>query len=336
MDSITHLALGACMGEAFAGKKIGKTAMLWGALAQSIPDIDFVAAFFIDTTSNLLAHRGLTHSILFCLLITPLLALVARKFHRSADVSFTRWILFFGIVIFLHVLTDSFNNYGVGWFEPFSKQRFSFNAIYVADPFFSIWPLIACTALLILKRQSKQRRKWWIVGLGMSAMYLVYCLVNKSDINGDVKSALAKQQISYDRFFTTPTPLQNWLWYIVAGTDSGYHVGFRSVFDRDKRINFHFFPRNDSLLAPYKNNEDVAQLIRFSQGYYTVEHWHDTLVFNDLRFGQVVGWQFPTERFAFHYFLQYPDENILVVQRGRFSGWNKSTTKFFIRRVKGN
>ena len=39
MDSITHIALGACMGEAFLDRKLGKKAMLWGALAQSIPDI---------------------------------------------------------------------------------------------------------------------------------------------------------------------------------------------------------------------------------------------------------------------------------------------------------
>ena len=69
MDSITHLALGACMGEAFAGKTLGKKAMLWGALAQSIPDIDFLASFWMNTTSNLLAHRGFTHSLLFCALI---------------------------------------------------------------------------------------------------------------------------------------------------------------------------------------------------------------------------------------------------------------------------
>jgi len=30
----------------------------------------------------------------------------------------------------------------------------------------------------------------------------------------------------------------------------------------------------------------VMDLKTFSQGYYTVEKWKDTLVFNDLRFGQ--------------------------------------------------
>ncbi|HLP38350.1 metal-dependent hydrolase, partial [Lacibacter sp.] len=65
MDSITHIALGACIGEAFFEKGFGKKAMLWGALAQSIPDIDFVASFWMGTADDLLAHRGFTHSLLF-------------------------------------------------------------------------------------------------------------------------------------------------------------------------------------------------------------------------------------------------------------------------------
>ncbi|HNK30625.1 MAG TPA: hypothetical protein PKG65_16950 [Ferruginibacter sp.] len=46
MDSLTHIALGACVGEAFFERGFGKKAMIWGALAQSIPDIDFVAGLW--------------------------------------------------------------------------------------------------------------------------------------------------------------------------------------------------------------------------------------------------------------------------------------------------
>jgi inner membrane protein len=201
MDSLTHIALGACMGEAFAGRTVGKKAMLWGALAQSIPDIDFVASFWMKTPDDLLAHRGFTHSFLFCLLITPVFALLAERWHRPHNISLKRWLLFFGAVIYIHIFIDAFNNYGVGWLEPFSHDRISFNAIYVADPFFSVWPGIACLALIILKRYSGKRRRWWKAGLGLSAIYLVYCLINKAKMDTDVKGILQKQQISYTRFY---------------------------------------------------------------------------------------------------------------------------------------
>src|SRR5678816_3128966 len=99
MDSLTHVVIGACMGEAFAGKKLGKKAMLWGALAQSIPDIDFLAAFWQNTADHLLTHRGFTHSILFGIIVTFILAISAEKWHRPHNISFTRWALFFGSVI---------------------------------------------------------------------------------------------------------------------------------------------------------------------------------------------------------------------------------------------
>jgi inner membrane protein len=122
----------------------------------------------------------------------------------------------------------------------------------------------------------------------------------------------------------------------VAGNDSGYHVGYRSVFDSKKQIAFEYFPRNDSLLKTATDRETLQKLIRFSQQFYTVEKWNDTLVFNDLRFGQVVGWQSPREHFAFHYYLNYPKENKLVVQRGRFAKWNRASMQALIRRIKGN
>lgn len=336
MDSITHIALGACMGEAFAGRTLGKKAMLWGALAQSIPDIDFVASFWMDTSSNLLAHRGFTHSFLFCLLVTPILALLADRWHRPHNIRVGRWALFFGAVIFIHIFLDAFNNYGVGWLEPFRHKRISFNAIYVADPFFSFWPGIALLALLYFNRYTPSRKRWWQMGLGLSALYLIYCLINKYTIDREVKQILQKQQISYTRYFTTPAPLQNWLWYVVAGNDSGYHVGFRSLFDKEEKISFEYFPRNDFMLAPVSDHEDLQKLIRFSQQFYTVEKWNDTLVFNDLRFGQIIGWQNPKEKFVFHYYLQHPEDNKLVVQRGRFAKWDWEAAKNLARRIGGN
>jgi len=59
-------------------------------------------------------------------------------------------------------------------------------------------------------------------------------------------------------------------------------------------------------------------------------------VFNDLRFGQILGWQHPEGKFVFHYYLQHPGDNTLVVQRGRFEGWNWDAVKFLWFRVKGN
>ncbi len=310
--------------------------MLWGVLAQSIPDIDFVAAFWLNTSENLLAHRGFTHSFLFALIIVPAFALAADHWHRPHNIRFSKFILFFATQVFIHIILDAFNNYGVGWFEPFSHQRISFNILFVADPFFSFGLGVAAVALIILKRLDKRRKLWMNFGLILPVFYLCYSLFNKTLIEKDVRKAFSIQKISYQDYFTTPTPFNNWLWYVVAKDDSGYNVGFRSVFDKKSTIDFTYFPRNDSFLQSVHDHKDIHDLLQFARGFYTVEKWNDTLVFNDLRFGQITGWQNPKGKFAFHYFLQHPDNNKMVVQRGRFEGWNRQTVKSLIKRIKGN
>ena len=190
---------------------------------------------------------------------------------------------------------------------------------------------------MLLLQGNHPKRKWWVeFGVGMSTIYLLYCGLNKIKIDNDVKDVFKKQQISYNKFFTTPTPLNNWLWYVVAENDSGFNIGYRSLFDRERKIDFRFVPKNEQLLKPVNNHEDLQKLIRFSKGYYAVQEWNDTLVFNDLRFGQMIGWKNPEARFAFYYFLQHPDENKLVVQRGRFAGWDKDALRALLKRIKGN
>jgi inner membrane protein len=323
------------MGDAFAGKQLGKRAMFLGAVAQSVPDVDFLATFWMNTSENLLAHRGFTHSILFVLLITPLLALLAERWHRPHNISLKKWMLFFGVQAFIHLLLDGMNVYGVGWFEPFSHHRVSYNWIFVADPFYSLWLGIAFLALLLLKRNHPRRYWWRKFGIGLSSIYLLYCGLNKIKIDNDVRDVFRKQQIPYTSYFTTPTPLNNWLWYVVAASDSGYHIGYRSLFDKERKIDFQFFPRNDSLLKPVADHADLQILLRFSKGYYNIQQLHDTLVFNDIRFGQMIGWKDARAPFAFYYYLQHPSENDLVVQRGRFARWDMDALRALVRRIRG-
>lgn len=335
MDTLTHLALGACVGEALLGKKLGKKSLLIGAFANSIPDFDFVTSFWMSIDRSLLAHRGFTHSFLFAVLVAALLGYLFQQWFKRFNITLKTWVIFFIIEIFLHLFIDAFNNYGIGWMEPFSHIRISFNSIFVIDPFYSIWLGIATIVLLILKKTHPKRKFWIEFGLGVSTLYFMYCIVNKYKIDSDIRQMLKAQNISYTTYLTTPTPLNNWLWYAVAGNQTGFYIGYYSVFDRKRQIDFYFYSRNDSLLDPVRNHEEVQRLIRFSKQFYTVEQWHDTLVFNDLRFEQIVGWHRLDTRFAFHYYLQHKGENEFVVQRGRFADWNWKTTQSLIKRIAG-
>lgn len=335
MDSLTHITTGACIGEFFLGKKLGKKAMLYGAIAASLPDIDFLASIWMKTPDDLLAHRGFTHSFLFAIGVIILLAIFFAKRHAVENIPIKTWLIFLGTEVYFHLFLDVFNAYGIGWFEPFSHYRVSFNTIYVADPFFSIWPGIAAFALLMLKRNNNTRRAWAKFGLIFCSLYLLYCFTNKFRIDKSTRFALGNQAIHYKRYFSTPTPFNNWLWFDVAEADSGYFIGYRSVFDKTDYIEMKYVAKNEFLLKPFYARHDVQQLIRFSQGYYTIDTSAKGLIFNDLRFGQMIGWQNPDAHFVFHYFLQNPGANQLVVQRGRFANWDWENVKGFVHRMEG-
>jgi inner membrane protein len=40
MDSLTQIVLGGAVGELIAGRRMGNKAVLWGAIAGTIPDLD--------------------------------------------------------------------------------------------------------------------------------------------------------------------------------------------------------------------------------------------------------------------------------------------------------
>ena len=48
MDSLTQIVLGASVAEASLGKKIGNKAIVLGAIAGTIPDLDIITKFFVN------------------------------------------------------------------------------------------------------------------------------------------------------------------------------------------------------------------------------------------------------------------------------------------------
>ncbi len=335
MDSLTHIVLGACIGEAIAGRQLGKKAMVIGAIANSLPDIDIIASPFLTHASDLLFHRGITHSFLFLTLISPLLAWLSGKWFAKYNINFRHWLFFWALEIFVHLLIDSFTAYGTGWFEPFSNYRVSFNAMFVLDPLYSIVPFVAFVALITLNKNSAKRREWAFSGIVWCAIYTCICFANKESIDQKTQQAFAQQGIKPVKYFTTPTPINNLLWYVVAATDSGFYVGYRSVFDKKEGISFRYVTRNDSLLHLSSDQESLQKLVRFSQGYYTLEQHQDSLFFSDMRFGEVGAWGVAKPGFVFYFYLQNASANDNVLQRRRLAMLDKKALHAFWERIKG-
>jgi len=336
MDSLTHIALGACIGDAVFSKKIGKKALLLGAFAQSFPDVDGIAALWLSPTANLLFHRSITHSFVFVALASPILAWTFNKGFSGLPLSRIRLTLFFALQMALHVLLDTCNAYGTQLFWPFSSERFSFDLLFVADPFFSLPLLISVIAFLVLKKHHPLRKKWFLMGTLITSLYVIYAVSNKLSVNQQIEKTLKKQQIPYTTFISQPTAFNSWLWYVLVPFDNGYYVGYRSVFDAPEYPTpFTYYPRNEHLLASSGSPVEIERLKVFADGYYTVVQQGEALLFNVLRFGKIAGWDQQDSRFTFHYYLNDSSDNSTVMQRGRLQEWNRDTMARMVNRIKG-
>jgi inner membrane protein len=327
--------LGAAIGEAVLGKKIGRKAMLWGALADTIPDFDVFAACCTTPAQQLLVHRGITHSFFFILIMSPLLGWLWSKWFRKSEVLVKRWTLLFFLGMFTHVLLDSLTSYGTGWFEPFSAYRVSFNTIFVADPFYTLPFLVCVLVALIAKNGSPKRVKWNKAGLWISCAYLLFTIVNKLHVQGVMKASLDEQKIAYDDFTVTPTALNNFLWMGYTHDPQGAYIGYYSVFDKDKNVVYDRHERNDSLLKLFPEDESIRILKQFSKGNYLMTQKDTSIRFNDVRFGQMDGWNDPNSAFPFSYQLGRNADNSAALNRGKFKTSFGDAFSSLYKRIKG-
>jgi inner membrane protein len=83
MDSLTQIVLGAAVGEVCLGKKIGNRAMFWGGVAGTIPDLDVFALFWLSPLDSLVIHRGYSHSLVFAVLFSFLIAYLVKHYYDS-------------------------------------------------------------------------------------------------------------------------------------------------------------------------------------------------------------------------------------------------------------
>lgn len=335
MDSLTHIVLGACVGEVIAGKKLGKKAWLAGAILQTIPDVDFIAGFWLSPAEDLLAHRGFTHSFLFVVLLSLFWSELSKRVGWGTGLSRKGWLIFSFIELLIHVLIDSMNVYGTGWLEPFSHIRFAFNVLFVADPFFT-FPLLATFILLLIGKVPVRNRPVLAkCALVLSGLYLLYVLFLKWQVDAVVNDNLNRRVDKYENYFSTPTPFNPWLWYIVSKKDDSFQLGYYSVFNLSDSIDLFDIQKQVHLLPLATTQEAIPHLIRFSKGYYALQQARDTIIFNDLRFGKIMGWANPAAPFVFYYYLSTSADNSVVIQRGRMQGWSASSFSYFVRRIWG-
>ena len=311
MDSLTQIVLGAAVGEAVLGKKIGNRAMLWGAIAGTIPDLDVFIKYFTDPITSTELHRGISHSLFFSIVMAPILGWIVYKIHkRWKEVTFKNWSSLFFWSLVTHPLLDANTTWGTQFFWPFD-YRLAYKNIFVADPLYTVPFLIFLIVAMCYKRTNPKRTKFNNIGLIVSTSYMALTFLLKGIGYVKFTEAIDNQNIDYLEMDTRPTPLNTILWNSQVETKTGYRVAYYSFFD-SKKVKFSKeIPKNHHLLLPYKDQKVVKQLLKIAVGWYIVEQTEEKgkMYFYDIRFGQF-GFEDDSE-FVWKYELNINDEGIV-------------------------
>ena len=332
MDSLTQIILGAAVGEAVLGKKVGNKAMLYGAIAGTIPDLDIFSSYFTDTVTAISIHRGFTHSFVFAVLFAFIFGWIVSKYEIYKNFKAWSWLFFWAF--FTHSILDTHTTWGTQVFWPFDL-RIAFKTIFVIDPLYTVPFLVFLMLAMFQNRTAKKRRCYNNAGLIISSTYLALTFLLKWIAFNQFESALEKQHINYTQLDTRPSPLNTILWSANVATEDSYLLANYSFFDT-KPITFESFPKNHHLLGNLVENKKVKRMISISEGWYIISQDNGNLYFNDLRFG-LLSLEPKSENFVFKYKIEVDNLGKLTFTeepKGRPDG-KKLLSDLWVR-LKGN
>ncbi len=313
MDSFTQIVLGAAVGEAILGKKIGRRAALWGAISGTIPDLDIFALQFLSYTDALTFHRGFTHSIVFALLASICLGFLTNYFYKKRfNTSFIDWFLLLFWSLFTHALLDCHTTWGTQLFWP-SDFRVSLGSIFVIDPAYTIPFFCLLMIALFYNKTSPIRRKLNYIGILLSSLYLMTSVFIKQTVLQKFETDLIERKIDYKQIQVRPTPLNTLLWTANIETEKSYLIGHYSILDKEFKPTFTSYPKKHFLINNYIGNLELQKLLKIMRGNFIVQHKGKDLLISDLRFGKMYFGE-DNGPFVFNTLLEIENNQIISIK----------------------
>lgn len=293
MDLVTQAVLGAAIGQAGFARKLGRGAIIGGALFGMLPDADIIAGLW-GTWASLEHHRGITHALIFApVMCAPFGYLAHRLTKRRHD--WKTWAHLAFWAMWTHPMLDVFTTYGTQLALPFNDTRYAIDGVSIIDPLYT-FPLIFALILGRIKRDKPQvgKRAAWAMLIATTA-YLSLGLLQARSARQLAASELERQDIiGSTRLRAIPTFANIWAWRIVSSQpDKSFHVGYTSTLAPGPITFSKIEPLKSPLLDKAYQDHRVQRFDWFADGWlsYTVEEQADGSVKlrgQDQRYGSVL------------------------------------------------
>ena len=284
MDSLTQLTVGAACGEAVLGPRVGRKALLWGAILGTLPDLDVLIPMG-GPVNDFVYHRGFSHSVFLLALLSPVLAWGITRIHPNTKQHFKGWLFLSLLVLEVSVLLDLLTIYGTQVLWPFDTTPLAWPIFFIIDPLFTLPVLLGVLAALVLKRSEALGHRLNTIGLCLAAAYTLWALGAGAFVETRVRDELSRRDVSYSRFVASPAPFTTLLWRVVGVDEETYFETYVGLLDGDAPLNIRRYPRGLELLKGLEEHPPVVKLRWFTRGYYALDRKGDHVVMTDLRMG---------------------------------------------------
>ena len=290
MDSVTQFVLGAGIGAAVLGRRVGvRRAAVAGGLLATLPDLDVFWPYANDV-DRFVQHRGATHSLIMHSVVTPLLGeTLFRLFKRlrldGHDI--TRLPVYLAVFLCLttHALLDALTVYGTQLFWPIWREPQGLGSIFVIDPAYTL-PLLIVTFWAFFQRDWTARyRSALTVAFVLSTAYLGWSVLAQRIVEARADALLAARGITPTQRLATPTPFNTLFWRVIAMDGARYISVYVPLLGDEGTLTAYAHPRFVDSSACGRENGRVVQLAAFTRGYFQIHRNGDVLVFADLRMG---------------------------------------------------
>lgn len=292
MDSLSQIVLGAAVGVAVLGRRMGpRRAAIAGGILGTLPDLD-VLIRYNDPVDSFIMHRGWSHSLVVQAIVTPLFGeAMVRLFRVLRDQRMLTYIAVY-LCLSTHALLDALTVYGTKLLWPLSMEPYAVGSVFIIDVLYTLPLLVAMIWALSQKSWSPRIGRVVASGLILSTAYQAWCFAAQQVVTHRATALLEQHQISSDQMLAIPTPFNSYLWRVIVLQEDRYLNLYMPVFGGTAQTTVYSHPRGAGLVACLGDNAALEKLAWFSRGYYRLDQYGNDVVLSDLRMGLTPNYAF--------------------------------------------
>lgn len=286
MDPLSQVSLGAAAAALASNNKNVRRALVVGAIAGGLPDLDVFIISSEDPLLSLQYHRHFTHALLFAPIIGLCVAVATKYLLYSRNWPLKELFIFATLGALSHGLLDACTSYGTMLYLPLSSHRESWDLISIIDPLFTL-PLLILIGIAFFRRYANVAK----AGLLLCITYLLFGFIQRERAASYANQLAEIRGIDVISVTARPSFANTILWRIIVEDNTHYYVDavWLMPFLKPKLYEGSQIEQIDTdgfVEANSRQANDIQRFNHFSQGYLYLAPNHE-YVLGDLRYSSL-------------------------------------------------